>query len=209
MSEPEPRRSVRSTKGQHKGLPETLDQPIEPKRRGKKAVKKQAEPEPEEEEEEEEVIRCVCGATTQDPDESDEPWIACDDCHVWQHNICVGVSTFDEDLEDIEYFCEQCRPEQHKELLDAMKKGVKLWEKRRKEHEQEKAAKKQKKGSKKGKKRQEPQEDARQTSAKSSASPAPEKKAAGSKATSSKRKDRHDSADAAAVKVQYILTPFN
>lgn len=201
MSEAEPRRSVRSTKGQHKGLPETLDSPIEPnKRRGKKsaASKKQAEPEPEDDEEE--VIRCVCGATSQETDDPDDPWIACDQCHVWQHNVCVNMSVYSEDLEDAEYFCEQCKPENHKELLEGMKKGRKLWEERRQEYDEKKAAEKQKKrGPRKGKKRQgEAQDDPRssQKSVKSSASPAPERKTPAPKSGTTKRKERHDSADA-------------
>lgn len=212
MSEPEPRRSVRSTKGQHKGLSETLDQPLEPKRRGKKvSSKKQAEPEPDEDEEE--VIRCVCGATSQDTDDPEDPWIACDRCHVWQHNVCVGMSVYDEDLEDVEYYCEKCKPENHKELLEGIKKGHKLWEKRRQEYTEEKAAEKQKKRApKKGKKRQgEIQDEQRssQKSAKSSASPAPEKKAPSSSkgAAAAKRKDRHDSADTTAkVRTSFPLS---
>lgn len=196
--EAEPRRSVRSTKGQHKGLPESLEQLAEPKRRGKKAAtKKQAEPEPEEEEEE--IIRCVCGATSQDTDDPDDPWIACDQCHVWQHNVCVGMSVFDEDLEGLEYYCEECKPQNHKALLEGLKKGEHIWEKRRRDYVEEKEAeKKQKKGGKKGKKRQsELQEEPRssQKSTKSSASPAPEKKTGGAKGAAAKRKERHDSAD--------------
>lgn len=198
MSEAEPRRSVRSTKGQHnQRAADPLDQPPEPKRRGsKKTNKRQADPEPEPEpEDEEEVIRCVCGATSQDTDDPEDPWIACDQCHVWQHNVCVGMSVFDEDLEEIEYYCEECKPDAHKELLDGRAKGKKVWETRRQEFMAEKAAEKQKKKAppKKGKKRQsEIPGDARASHAKSSASPAPEKK---SKSAAAKRKDRHDSAD--------------
>lgn len=202
MSESEPRRSVRSTKGQHnQRAADPLDQPLEPKRRGsKKSNKRQADPEPEPEEEEEEVIRCVCGATSQDtvdPEDPEDPWIACDFCHVWQHNVCVNMSVFDEDLENIEYFCEECKPEAHKELLEGRAKGKKVWEIRRQAFMAEKAAEKQKKKTpaKKGKKaKTEIPEDARASHAKSSASPAPapEKK---SKSAAAKRKDRHDSAD--------------
>ncbi|PSR78352.1 hypothetical protein BD289DRAFT_456319 [Coniella lustricola] len=198
--EAEPRRSVRSTKGQHKGLPESLEQLAEPKRRGKKVTIKKQEPEPEEEEEE--IIRCVCGATSQDTDDPDDPWIACDQCHVWQHNVCVGMSVFDEDLEDIEYYCEECKPQNHKALLDGLKKGEHIWETRRREYMEEKEAeKKQKKGPKKGKKRQsELHEDPRssQKLTKSSASPAPEKKTGGAKGAAAKRKERPDSADTSA-----------
>lgn len=209
MSEPEPRRSVRSTKGQHKGLPETLDQPIESKRRGKKsASKKQAEPEPEDDEDE--IIRCVCGATSQEKDDPEDPWIACDQCHVWQHNVCVGMSVYDEDLEDAEYFCEECKPENHKELLEGIKKGHNLWEKRRQEYYEQKAAQKQKKRApKRGKKRQGDIQDgprSPQKSVKSSASPAPERKTPATKGAAAKRKDRHDSADTT-TKVRYGHEP--
>ncbi|KAL2161846.1 hypothetical protein VTH06DRAFT_7630 [Thermothelomyces fergusii] len=140
MSEPEPRRSVRATKGQHKAL-EQLDQPIEiPKRRGGNKKAKKTAPEPEEPEEE--IIRCVCGATEQDED-SGEPWIACDQCGAWQHNICMGMSQYTEDLPK-EYFCELCRPENHQELLAGIAKGEKPWEARRKVYEEQKAEKKKK-----------------------------------------------------------------
>lgn len=186
--EAEPRRSVRSTKGQHKAL--DLEQPTEPKKRGKKgkkAIEKTEEPE-------EEIIRCVCGATEQDED-SGEPWIACDNCGAWQHNVCMGMSVYSEDLPK-EYFCEQCRPEDHKELLDGIAKGEKPWEARRKAYEEEQAEKKKKKGNKKGKKRQSDSQEEPQSSQKSKASPAPEKKGATSKATAgTKRKERDDSQD--------------
>ncbi|KAK4198725.1 SPOC domain-containing protein [Triangularia verruculosa] len=147
MSDPEPRRSVRATKGQHKAH-EQLDQLVEPpkKRTGGSKKGKKAAPEPEEPEEE--IIRCVCGATEQDED-SGEPWIACDTCTAWQHNICMGISRFAEDIPK-NYWCEQCKPENHKELLAALERGEKLWETRRK-NEEEKSKKK--KGTKKGKKR--------------------------------------------------------
>ncbi|KAK7742393.1 Transcription factor bye1 [Cytospora paraplurivora] len=196
----EPRRSVRSTKGQHKAL-EALDQPIEPRRRGsKKSTKKQADPEPEEEE----FIRCVCGATSQEGYAEDEPWIGCENCGAWQHNVCVGMSIFGEDLEDVTYYCEKCKPEDHKKLLEEMGRGESPWEERRRKYEEDKAEeddKKKRKGVKKGKKRhsEAPQDEPRssQKSAKSSASPAPEKKIGGGKHAAGKRKERHDSADTA------------
>ncbi|KAK0710100.1 hypothetical protein B0T26DRAFT_743292 [Lasiosphaeria miniovina] len=169
MSEPEPRRSVRATKGQHKAL-EQLDQAVDtPKRRGKKG--KKAAPEPEEPEEE--VIRCVCGATEQDED-SGEPWIACDQCGAWQHNICMGMSQYSEDLPK-DYFCEICRPESHKELLAGMARGERPWEARRRAYEEEKTEKK-KKGPKKGankKRTSESKEDSTPAPQKLKQSPAP------------------------------------
>jgi hypothetical protein len=52
------------------------------------------------------------------------------------------------------YYCEQCKPEDHKELLAAIARGEKPWEevaRKREAAEAEKAAKK-KKGGKKGRK---------------------------------------------------------
>ncbi|EOO00377.1 hypothetical protein UCRPA7_4136 [Phaeoacremonium minimum UCRPA7] len=189
--EPEPRRSVRSTKGQHKALDQLETPAVDTKKRGKKgkkAIEKTEEPE-------EEIIRCVCGATEQDED-SGEPWIACDKCGAWQHNVCMGMSVYSEDLPS-DYFCEQCKPEDHKELLEGIAKGEKPWEARRRAYEEEQAEKKKKKGSKKGKKRQSDSQDEPQSSQKSKASPAPEKKAMTSKilTAGTKRKDRDGSQD--------------
>ncbi|KAI0906213.1 hypothetical protein F4823DRAFT_627233 [Ustulina deusta] len=146
--EPEPRRSVRATKGQHtKSFDQLENGPEPPKRRQtKKSTKKAAEKE-DKHEEDEEIIRCICGATTQDDDDANEPWIACDKCGAWQHNVCVGMSVFTEDLTK-DYFCEQCAPQDHKETLEAIKRGEKPWEDRRQRYEDEK---KRKKGGKKGK----------------------------------------------------------
>ncbi|KAI0026001.1 hypothetical protein F4780DRAFT_2716 [Xylariomycetidae sp. FL0641] len=148
MSEPEPRRSVRATKGQHTKAFDLENGPEPPKRRqSKKNIKKAAEKEEKHEEEDEEIIRCICGATTQDDDDANEPWIACDKCGAWQHNVCVGMSVFTEDLTK-DYFCEQCAPDDHRQTLEAMEKGERPWEDRRRKYEDEK---KRKKGSKKGK----------------------------------------------------------
>jgi len=86
----------------------------------------------------------------------------------------MGMSQYTEDLPK-EYFCELCRPENHKELLSGIAKGEKPWEARRKAYEEEKAEKK-KKGPKKGKKRtSDLKEDASQKS-KQSPPPPPEPK---------------------------------
>lgn len=62
--------------------------------------------------------------------------------------------TFAKGEEPDEYFCEQCKPENHKELLEKMARGEKPWEdvaRRRQQEIEEKKAAKRKKG-KKGKK---------------------------------------------------------
>lgn len=39
-------------------------------------------------------------------------FIQCDNCHVWQHGGCVGLT--DESMSPEFYYCEQCKPEFHK-----------------------------------------------------------------------------------------------
>ena len=183
VPDPEPRRSVRSTKGQHKAH-EAPEAASGPKKRGRKGGKKSEE---KQEESEVEVIRCVCGATEQDEDDG-AAWIACDQCGAWQHNVCMGVSEFAEDIPK-HYFCEVCKPEDHKELLDGVARGEKPWEDRRRAAEEEKARDKKKKGGRKakGKRGSDPKEEAL---AKAKASPAPEPKKEAKAAAGAKRKSR-------------------
>ena len=123
------RRSGRATKGQHTKNAEDLE-PEPPKRvpKGKgskgKAKKADATAEPEAEDEED-FVRCVCGATEEDDDEVIS-WVQCDKCNVWQHTDCIGMSTTD--FEERGYFCEQCRPQDHKELLAKIKRGERPWD---------------------------------------------------------------------------------
>ncbi|KAH2498490.1 hypothetical protein KXW70_002168 [Aspergillus fumigatus] len=119
----EPRRSGRSTKGQHKNLDMVTETPAkkskakaQSKDKSEKPPKPSVEPTPAVSEEEE-IIRC------EEPDE---------------------------------YFCELCRPENHKVLLDKIARGEKPWEeaaeKRRQQAEEKKAARRRKgrKGGRKG-----------------------------------------------------------
>jgi hypothetical protein len=39
-------------------------------------------------------------------------FIQCDNCHVWQHGGCVGLT--DESMSPEFYYCEECKPEFHK-----------------------------------------------------------------------------------------------
>ncbi|KAL2276396.1 hypothetical protein FJTKL_00933 [Diaporthe vaccinii] len=104
-----------------------------------------------------ELIRCVCGATSHDGYTVDEPWIGCEGCDVWQHNVCMGMSIFEDDLEDVKYYCEQCKPEEHSDLARGIDEGKKPWEEKRRQYEELKGAKEdekyEKKGAKKSKKR--------------------------------------------------------
>jgi hypothetical protein len=160
-----------------------------------------------------EIIRCICGATESDSDD-EEPWIACDSCQSWQHNVCMGISTFDEDVPD-KYFCEECAPEQHKELLESMKRGEEIWVERRRLYEQEKAEEAQggpkKKGKKKAKRTSDQHSDISHANGKAkSATPVQDtkKSAVGSRAGSTKRKNRDDSQEKDVAKVRCFSRMF-
>lgn len=76
------------------------------------------------EDDDDNICRCICG----DNDfTAKRPWIQCTDCEVWQHNDCMNVSLFEDELED-HYWCEQCAEEKHVELLAAVARGERPWE---------------------------------------------------------------------------------
>ncbi|GFG22362.1 transcription factor bye1 [Aspergillus udagawae] len=155
----EPRRSGRSTKGQHKNLDMVTETPAkkskakgQSKDKLEKPAKPSVEPTPAVSEEEE-IIRCICGEYEEEED-IERDMICCDQCSAWQHNDCMGL-TFAKGEEPDEYYCELCRPENHKELLDKIARGEKPWEeaaeKRRQQAEEKKAARR-RKGRKGGRK---------------------------------------------------------
>ena len=74
--------------------------------------------------------------------------ICCDNCAAWQHNECMEIP--DKLPEGEQYFCEQCRPDLHKELLAKVERGEKPWEERTRLRELEKSKGRKGKG-KKGK----------------------------------------------------------
>lgn len=113
----------------------------------------------------------------------------------------MGMSVYSEDLAK-DYFCEQCKPENHKELLEGMERGERPWEERRRIYEEEKASGKKKKGGRKAKPKR--SSDIREDSAK--ASPPPEPRKDPKTIAGFKRKSRSDSEDHE-VKVTY--TPFH
>ncbi len=82
--------------------------------------------------------RCVCGSTgagkpslliavchiddltspTEDEEEQFGFWIQCDTCKAWQHGQCVGFARLEN--APANYFCEQCRPDLHPELMKSV-----------------------------------------------------------------------------------------
>ena len=85
---------------------------------------------------EEEIIRCICGNTNP---KDKRAFIGCDACTVWQHNVCMGVTDNEDQLEDhMHYYCEECGPAEHQETLQALARGEKIWETRNKIYQNEK-----------------------------------------------------------------------
>jgi SPOC domain-containing protein/transcription initiation factor TFIIS-like protein/PHD finger proteni len=149
----EPRRSGRATKGQHtKNLDLEGPAPTPKREKKQKRPAKQTSNEPDDEGEEDSIIRCICGATE---DEGGWMMISCENCNAWQHNLCMDVTEVDAELENIKYYCEQCKPEDHKELLEAMERGERPWEQRQAQRREEEKAKS-KKGKKGGRKSSRP-----------------------------------------------------
>ncbi|KAJ5905878.1 uncharacterized protein N7473_002794 [Penicillium subrubescens] len=198
MKPDEPRRSGRATKGQHKNL----ELPDAPSKKGKskspkdskdKSSKASAEPTPGPSDgEEEEIIRCICGEYEEEED-VERDMICCDQCSAWQHNDCMGL-TFAKGQEPDQYYCEQCKPENHKALLDKIAKGEKPWEEVAERRRQEAAEKKskRKKGKKGGRKSQGKTEVSTPARAGTSATPGPgPSPATGASASAEPEKNGH------------------
>lgn len=138
----EPRRSGRATKGQHKNASSSPAPMPKPSKTAKtKPAKKSSEPEAEEEDddegENEDRIRCICG----NEDSKDKrAFIGCDACTVWQHNVCMGMPIEEDDVPD-HYFCEDCRPDDHVETMQALNRGDRIWETRNRIWQNEKKSK--------------------------------------------------------------------
>ncbi|KAL5372337.1 hypothetical protein DPSP01_013572 [Paraphaeosphaeria sporulosa] len=139
----EVRRSGRANKGHHTKNADALDEVVagKPKSSKPKTDKKpkvganatparsQSAPSDDAEEEEqqgEEIIRCVCGLREEIEDD-DRKMICCDRCQAWQHNKCLHLPEADAYWKKRTYYCEQCKPEEHQELLALMAKGEEPW----------------------------------------------------------------------------------
>jgi hypothetical protein len=78
-------------------------------------------------EEEDAIIRCVCGDQR---DIRGRQMICCDSCEVWQHNRCLNLPE-GEYWDNKSYYCERCHPQDHVELLAAMARGEKPWNRKK------------------------------------------------------------------------------
>ncbi|GAV55509.1 hypothetical protein ZYGR_0AV01410 [Zygosaccharomyces rouxii] len=60
---------------------------------------------------EEGETRCICKEL--DPPDDSGLYIQCEQCGVWQHGYCVGISDGEDSYLE-KYWCEQCKPELHR-----------------------------------------------------------------------------------------------
>jgi PHD-finger len=70
------------------------------------------------------ILRCICGSTSDLED--GRKIVCCDKCDNWQHLECMGLPLNDEELNDT-YYCEVCKPNNHRELLVMVDKAGKHW----------------------------------------------------------------------------------
>lgn len=76
-----------------------------------------------EEQNTDDVCHCVFG---DNDSTAKRPWIQCTSCDMWQHNDCMNVSVFDDELEE-HYWCQECAPDLHAALLASIGKGESPW----------------------------------------------------------------------------------
>jgi hypothetical protein len=77
------------------------------------------------------VYRCICG---EKDSLNTRTLIGCAKCGVFQHCICMGVPVTDGAIPE-NYLCEQCAPDDHRETLQALERGLKIWQSRNYLHE--------------------------------------------------------------------------
>lgn len=65
-------------------------------------------------------VRCVCGATENDPQKGA---IVCEPCGVWQHTDCLYPGMSDEDLDEVTHLCTVCDPYAHRHVLRRLRAG--------------------------------------------------------------------------------------
>lgn len=51
--------------------------------------------------------------------------VQCESCDVWQHGICMGIPR-EEDCPE-QYYCDECRPDLHKAVLECVVRYLTLW----------------------------------------------------------------------------------
>ncbi|KAF8134646.1 hypothetical protein EV363DRAFT_903069 [Boletus edulis] len=103
-------------KGKEKEKHPSVDQLVEPAP-SKQSSASVCTAEPQDDEAEEQgITRCVCGKNDDDA-EYGEFMVQCEKCNVWQHGPCMGFESEALLLVLADYYCEQCKPENHQDLI--------------------------------------------------------------------------------------------
>lgn len=122
----------------------------------------------------------------------------------------MGITIDEQELESLEYFCEDCKPEHHKETLAAIKRGEKPWEARQAAYEESLAEAKGKKKKSKGKRVSDPKPVEKNGKVSTASTPAPEvkketKKEPVARANSVKRKAEESQDGASKVSISNFV----
>ncbi|THH10661.1 hypothetical protein EW145_g1173 [Phellinidium pouzarii] len=67
------------------------------------------------------ITRCVCEGLADDDGDAAEFMVQCELCMAWQHGPCMGFAQ-ESELPPGDYYCEQCKPENHVELLKKLQR---------------------------------------------------------------------------------------
>lgn len=122
-------------RGKEKEKPPPIDQLVEsvPSKHSSTSAGT-AEPQ-DDDTEEQGITRCVCGMngpsplpppspapsslilSPEDDAEGGEFMVQCEICNVWQHGLCMGFESEAQLAAAADYYCEQCKPERHQDLL--------------------------------------------------------------------------------------------
>ncbi|KAH0827902.1 Golgi CORVET complex core vacuolar protein 8-domain-containing protein [Lanmaoa asiatica] len=127
-------------KGKEKEKPPSMDHLVEPvPSKHSSASAGTAEPQ-DDDVEEQGITRCICGMngpspapspslassssilSPEDDAEGGEFMVQCETCNVWQHGLCMGFESEAQLAAAADYYCEQCKPERHQDLLKRLAK---------------------------------------------------------------------------------------
>ncbi|KAG9316655.1 hypothetical protein JVU11DRAFT_2709 [Chiua virens] len=104
-------------KGKEKEKPSSVDPTFDPAS-SKQSSASTGTAEPQDDDGEEQgITRCIC----EDDAEGGEFMVQCEICNVWQHGLCMGFQSEDQ-LTMSSYYCEQCKPEHHQDLIKRIAK---------------------------------------------------------------------------------------
>ena len=125
-------------KGKEKEKPPSLDQIPDPPPSKLSSDSADSAELQDDDAEEQGITRCVCGMngpsqppspgppsssaipSTEEDADGGEFMVQCETCNVWQHGLCMGFESEAQLAAAADYYCEQCKPERHQDLLKSV-----------------------------------------------------------------------------------------